>query len=140
MKSFASEDLRNIALVGHGQTGKTSLVSTILFNTGMVNRLGKVEQGNTVTDYDEEEIEKKISIQASTAYAIKDNHKINMIDTPGFANFVWEARVGLRAAETAVMTVNATEGVEVQTEKIFDAITDLKKPVIFVVNKMTKEF
>jgi len=139
MKSFASEDLRNIAVVGHGQTGKTTLVSAILFNTGMVNRLGKVEQGNTVTDYDEEEIEKKISIQASTAYAIKDNHKINMIDTPGFPNFVWEARVGLRAAETAVMTVNATEGVEVQTEKIFDAITDLNKPVIFVVNKMTKE-
>lgn len=139
MKSFGSEFLRNIAIVGHGQTGKTGLVSAILFNTGMVNRLGKVDQGNTVTDYEEEEIEKKISIQASVAYAVKDKYKINMIDTPGFANFAWEARVGLRAAETAVMLVSATEGVEVQTEKIFEGINDLKKPTVFVINKMTKD-
>jgi elongation factor G len=139
MKTIASENIRNIALVGHGQTGKTSLASAILFNTGMVNRLGKVDQGNTITDYEEEEIEKKITISASVAYAVQDNYKINMIDTPGFANFVWEARVGLRAVETGVMLVNATEGVEVQTEKIFESITELEKPVIFVVNKMTKE-
>jgi elongation factor G len=139
MKKTLIEDLRSIAVVGHGQTGKTSLVSAILFNTKMLNRLAKVEQGNTVTDYDEEEIEKKISIQASVAYAYKDKYKLNIIDTPGFANFVWEARVGLRAAESAVMMVNATEGVEVQTEKIFDATTDLNKPVVFVVNKMCKE-
>lgn len=139
MKSVESEKLRNVALVGHGQSGKTSLVSAILFNTGMVNRLAKVDQGNTVTDYDEEEIEKKISIQASIAYAIKDKAKINIIDTPGFANFVWEARVGLRAAETALMLVNATEGVEVQTEKIFDSTVELNKSVVFVVNKMKKD-
>ncbi|MCP5107499.1 MAG: elongation factor G [bacterium] len=139
MKSIESEKLKNVAIVGHGQTGKTSLVSAILYNSGMVNRLGKVDQGNTITDYEEEEIEKKISIQASIAYAMHDKTKINMIDTPGFANFVWEARVGLRAAETAVMMVSATEGVEVQTEKIFDATADLKKPVMFVVNKMRKD-
>ncbi len=139
MKSIESEKLRNVAIAGHGQTGKTSLVSAVLYNTGMVNRLGKVDQGNTVTDYEEEEIEKKITISASIAYAMKDKTKINMIDTPGFANFAWEARVGLRAAETAVMLVSATEGVEVQTEKIFDATTDLSKPVIFVVNKMKKD-
>ena len=139
MKCIESEKLRSIALVGHGQTGKTSLVSAILFNTGMVNRLGKVDQGNTVTDYEDEEIEKKISIQASIAYALKDKYKINLIDTPGFANFTWEARVGLRAVETAMMLINATEGVEVQTEKIFDAASELKKPLIFVINKMKKE-
>lgn len=139
MKSFGSEFLRSIAIVGHGHTGKTSLVSALLFNTGMVNRLGKVDQGNTVTDYEEEEIEKKISIQASVAYAVKDKYKINIIDTPGFANFAWEARVGLRAAETAIMMVSATEGVEVQTEKIFEGINDLKKPTVFVINKMTKD-
>jgi len=140
MKTIGSENLRNLALVGHGQTGKTSLVSAILFNTGMVNRLGRVDQGNTVTDYDEEEIEKKISIQAAVAYAsIKDKYKINMIDTPGFANFVWESRLALRAAETAVMLISATEGVEVQTEKIFENILELKKPTIFLVNKMSKE-
>lgn len=139
MKSIDSEKLRNIAVVGHGQTGKTSLVSAILFNTGMVNRLGKVDQGNTVTDYDEDEIEKKISISASMAYAMKDKFKINMIDTPGFANFIWEARVAMRAVETALMTISATEGVEVQTEKVFDGATELNKPVMFVVNKMTKD-
>ncbi len=139
MKTIASENLRNLALIGHGQTGKTSLISAILFNTGMVNRLGRVDQGNTVTDYDEEEIEKKITLQASVAYAMVDKHKINLIDTPGFANFAWEARVALLAAETAVMLVSATEGVEVQTEKLFESITDMKKPAIFLINKMCKE-
>jgi elongation factor G len=139
MKTFSSDDLRNIAIVGHGSTGKTSLVAAILFNTEMINRLAKVEQGNTVTDYDEDEIDKKISIQAAVAYAIKDKYKINMIDTPGFANFIWEARVGLRAIETGVMIISATEGVEVQTEKIFDYASDLNKPLVFVINKMTKE-
>ena len=139
MKSFSSENLRNIAVVGHGQVGKTSLVSAFLYNTGMVNRLGRVDQGNTVTDYDEEEIEKKISIQASIAYAIKGNHKINMIDTPGYANFVWEAKVSLRAVETGLMLVNALEGVEVQTEKIFEAVKEHKNSLIFVVNKMKRD-
>lgn len=139
MKSTDSDKLRNIVLVGHGQSGKTSLASAMLFNNGMVNRLGKVDQGNTVTDYDEEEIEKKITIQASVAYAVHDKHKINIIDTPGFSNFAWEARVGLRAAEIAVMLVNAAEGVEVQTEKIFESITEMKKPTVFLINKMKKE-
>lgn len=139
MKEVLMENLRSIAVVGHGQTGKTSLVSAILFNTGMVSRLGRVEQGNTVTDYDEAEIEKKISIQASLAYAVKDNYKINIVDTPGYANFVWEARLGLRAVETGVMLVSAYEGVEVQSEKIFDSMVELKKPLVFVVNKMGKD-
>ena len=92
MKNVSSENLRNIAFVGHGQSGKTSIVSAILYNTKMVNRLGRVDQGNTVTDYDEEEIEKQISIQAALAYVLKDNYKINIIDTPGYSNFIWEAR------------------------------------------------
>lgn len=139
MKSVTSENIRNIALVGHGQSGKTSVASAILYNTQMVNRLGRVDQGNTVTDYDEDEIERQISIQASVAYAYKDNYKINLIDTPGFSNFIWEARVGLRAVEMGVIVVNALEGVEVQTDKTFDAASDLNRPVMFVVNKMKKE-
>jgi elongation factor G len=139
MKIFSSENIRNIAVVGHGQSGKTSLVSAMLFDTAMVNRLGRVDQGNTITDYDEEEIEKKISIQSAVAHAIKDNFKINIIDTPGFANFAWEAKVSLRAVENALMVVNAMEGVEVQTEKIFESAAELSKSVIFAIDKMKKE-
>ncbi len=139
MKNTKSEDLRNIAVVGHGQAGKTSLVSAFLFNSGMVNRLGKVDQGNSITDYEEEEIEKKISIQASLAYVLDGNNKINIIDTPGYANFIWEARVALRAVETGIVVVNAIEGVEVQTEKVFDSSSELNKSVVFVVNKMSKD-
>jgi len=139
MKTFTSENLRNIAIVGHGNTGKTSLVSAVLYDTQMVNRLGKVDQGNTITDYDEDEIERKITIQAAVAHAIKDKYKINMIDTPGFSNFVWQARVGLRAAETGVIMISSTDGVEVQTEKVFEYATEANRPVIFVVNKMTRE-
>ncbi len=139
MKEILSENLRNVAVVGHGQTGKTSLVSALLYNTKMVNRLGKVDQGNTVTDFDEEEIARKISIQASLAYAYKDKFKINMLDTPGFANFIWETMVSLRAVETGVMMVSAQEGVQVQTAKIFDGLAEMQKPLLFVVNKMSKE-
>jgi len=139
MKEVQSNDLRNIALVGHGQAGKTSLVSAILFDTGMVNRLGKVDQGNTVTDYDEEETERKISVQAAVAFAMRDKVKINLIDTPGFSNFIWEARLSLRAVETGLMVINGQEGVEVQSEKLFDTMEELSKPLILVVNKMKKD-
>lgn len=139
MKEMPSENLRNVALVGHGHSGKTSMVSALLFNTKMVNRLGKVDQGNTVTDYDEEEIARKTSIQASLAYVYKDKIKINILDTPGFASFIWETMVALRAVETGVMLVSAQEGVQVQTEKIFEAMSETNRAVIFVINKMTKE-
>lgn len=139
MKEILSENLRNVAVIGHGQSGKTSLVSAMLYNTKMVNRLGKVDQGNTVTDFDEEEIARKISIQAAMAYAYKDKIKINMLDTPGFANFVWETLVTLRVVETGVMVVSAQEGVQVQTEKFFEAMAAMQKPLLFVVNKLTKE-
>ncbi len=139
MKDILSENLRNVALVGHGHSGKTTLVSALLYNTKMVNRLGKVDQGNTVTDFDEEEIARKISIQASLAYAYKDKFKINLLDTPGFANFVWETMVALQAVETGVMVISAQDGVQVQTEKIFDGMAEMGKPLLFVVNKMGKE-
>jgi len=139
MKEIPSENLRNVAFVGHGHSGKTSLVSALLFNTKMVNRLGKVDQGNTVTDFDDEEIARKISIQAALAYAYKDKFKINMLDTPGFASFIWETLVALRAVETGVMLVSAQDGVQVQTEKIFEAMSEAGKAVIFVVSKLTKE-
>ncbi len=139
MKDILSENLRNVAVVGHGQSGKTSVVSALLYVSKMVNRLGKVDQGNTVTDFDEEEIARKISIQASLAYAYKDKVKINLLDTPGFANFVWETMVALRAVETGLMVVSAQEGIQVQTERIFDGLAEAARPVLFFVNKMSKE-
>ena len=139
MSAIASELLRNVAVVGHGQTGKTSLVSAFLFDTKMVNRLGKVDQGNTVTDYEEDEIEKKVSIQAALAHAVHRKHRLNLIDSPGFANFIWESRVALRAADMGLIVVCAQEGVGVQTEKVFDYAEALNRPVIFVVNRLSKE-
>jgi elongation factor G len=139
MKEIASENLRNVAFVGHGHSGKTSLVSALLFNAKMVNRLGKVDQGNTVTDFDDEEIARKISIQAALAYAYKDKYKINMIDTPGFASFIWETLVALRAVETGTMLISAQDGVQVQTERIFEAMSAAGKAVFFAVSKLTKE-
>lgn len=139
MKDILSENLRNVAVVGHGQSGKTSLVSALLYDAKMVNRLGKVDQGNTVTDFDEEEIARKISIQASLAYAYKDKVKINLLDTPGFANFMWETMVALRAVEAGLMVVSAQEGVQVQTERIFDGLAEANRPLLFYVNKMSKE-
>ena len=139
MKENLSENLRNVAMVGHSQSGKTSLVSALLYNAKMVNRLGRVDQGNTVTDFDEEEIARKISIQASLAYAYRDKVKINLLDTPGFANFIWETMVALRAVEAGVIVVSAQEGVQVQTEKVFDGLAESDKPLLFVVNKMGKE-
>ena len=139
MKEILSENLRNVAVLGHGQSGKTSLVSAMLYNTKMVNRLGKVDQGNTITDFDEEEIARKISIQAAMAYAYKDKIKINMLDTPGFANFIWETLVTLRVVEAGVMVVSAQEGVQVQTEKFFETMAAMQKPLLFVINKLTKE-
>ncbi len=139
MKDVGSENIRNLALVGHGQTGKTTLVSAMLFDTKMVNRLCKVDQGNTITDYDEEEIARKISIQASMAHAMWENCKINLIDTPGFSNFIWEARPALAAVETALCLVCSQEGAQVQTEKMVEEAQDQKKSVVFVVSKLNKE-
>lgn len=139
MKEIASKNLRNVAVVGHQGSGKTSLVSAMLFDAKMVTRLGRVDQGNTVTDYDEEEIARKISTQSALAYAYRDKIKVNIIDTPGFHNFIWEARVALMPVETAAVVVSAQEGVQVQTEKVFDFMNEASKPGFFVINKMKKE-
>jgi len=88
MKEFMTENIRNVALIGHGNSGKTSLASAFLFDAGAVNRLTKVEQGNTITDYDSEEIERKITIFTALANLEWNNHKINLLDTPGYGNFL----------------------------------------------------
>ena len=107
MKVYDAAAIRNVAIVGHGGCGKTQLVSAMLFVAGAVNRLGRVDDGSTITDFDEEEIARKHTLSSSLAYAEWQKTKINIIDTPGFANFLTDARAALRVAEAAVVVVDA---------------------------------
>ena len=118
MKVYDAASIRNVAVVGHGGSGKTQLIAGMLFAANAVNRLGKVDDGTTVTDFDEEEIARKHTLSSSLAHAEWQKTKINIIDTPGFANFLTDARSALRVAEAALVVVDAVAGVEVQTEKL----------------------
>src|SRR6478609_4073378 len=139
MKVYDAASLRNVALVGHSGSGKTQLVSALLFDSGAVNRLGKVDEGTTVTDYDEEEISRKHTLSASVAYAEWNKLKINLIDTPGMGNFFADARASLNVADAAVVVVDAVGGVMVQTEKIWTAAEELTMPRLVVVNRLDRE-
>src|SRR5215475_8838077 len=139
MKVYDAASIRNIALVGHTGSGKTQLASAILTTAGMVNRFGKVDEGTTVTDFDEEEIARKHTLSASLAYAEWNKQKINLIDTPGMGNFLSDARAGLQVADAALIVVDAVAGVMVQTEKVWEAATDLNLPRIVVLNRLDRE-
>jgi elongation factor G len=139
MKVYDAASIRNVAVVGHGGSGKTQLVSALLFDAGMVNRLGKVDEGNTVTDYDEEEIARKHTLSASLAYAEWNKTKINLIDTPGFGNFFSDARAAMQVADGALVVVDAVAGVEVQTEKAWGVGDELELPRLVVVNRLDRE-
>jgi elongation factor G len=139
MKVYDAASIRNVALVGHGGCGKTQLVSTLLFVAGAVNRLGRVDDGTTVTDFDEEEIARKHTLSSSLAFAEWQKTKINLIDTPGFANFLSDAFAGLRVAEGALVMVDAVAGVEVQTEKLWAEAAALNLPRIVIVNRLERE-
>ena len=139
MKVYDAASIRNVALIGHGGSGKTQLASAILFDAGMVNRFGKVDEGTTVTDYDEEEIARKHTLAASLAYAEWNKVKINLIDTPGFANFLSDARAALHVADAALLVVDAVAGVEVQTEKVWAAADELGLSRLVVLNRIDRE-
>jgi elongation factor G len=139
MKVYDAASLRNVALVGHSGSGKTQLVSALLFDAGAVNRLGKVDEGTTVTDYDEEAIARKHTLSAGVAYAEWNKAKINFIDTPGMANFLSDARAGLRVADAALVVVDAVAGVEVSTEKVWEAADELGLPRLIVLNRVDRE-
>jgi elongation factor G len=139
MKVYDAASIRNIALVGHGGSGKTQLTSCILFDSGMVNRLGKVDEGNTITDFDEEEIARKHTLSASMAFAEWNKTKINVIDTPGFGNFFSDARAAMRVADGAIVLVDAVSGPEVQTEKAWEEAEALGLPRLVVVSKMDRD-
>ena len=139
MKVYDAQSLRNVALVGHSGAGKTQLLSTLLFDAGAVNRLGRVDEGTSVTDYDEEEIARKHTLSASLAYAEWNKAKINFIDTPGMANFLSDARAALRVVESALVVVDAVSGVQVSTEKVWAMAEELSLPRIVVLNRLDRE-
>jgi len=139
MKNYKIDQIRNIALLGHGSSGKTTLTESALFITNVVKRMGKVEDGNTVSDYDKEEIARKFSIGTSVIPIEWNNYKYNFLDTPGYFDFVGEALSALRVADGAVILVDASSGVEVGTEKAWKYTSDAGVPRIIFVNKMDKE-
>src|ERR1700751_1266956 len=124
IKGYDAAGIRKVALVGYSGSGKTQLAPAILADAGMINRFGKVDEGTTVTDYDEEEIARKHTLGASLAYAEWNKHKINLIDTPGIGTFRSDARAGLQVADAALIVVDAVSGVMVQTEKVWAAAAE----------------
>ena len=139
MKVYTAASIRNVALVGHSGSGKTQFCSAALFDAGMVNRLGKVDDGTTVTDFDEEEIAREHTLSSSIAFAEWQKVKVNLIDTPGMANFLSDARAAMRVADAAVIVVDAVSGVEVQTEKVWDIATEFGLPCLVVLNHLDRE-
>jgi len=131
--------IRNVGVVGHGGVGKTSLVEAMLFAAGAVTRLGRVDDGSTTTDFDPDEIKRKISINTSVAYCDWKSHRINLIDTPGYGDFIADARAGLRVVEAAVVVVDAVAGVQVQTEKVWKFATEYNLPRVVVLNRLDRE-
>ena len=139
MKGYTSDTIRNVALVGHGGCGKTTFLESALLATGVINRLGKVEDGNTVSDYDKMEIEKGYSINTSIVPIEWKDSKINFIDTPGYFDFIGEVNAALRAVEAAVILVDAGAGIQVGTEQAWKACERYKKPRFIVINKRDKD-
>ncbi len=133
------ENIRNVGLFGHGGSGKTSLAEALLFNAGVINRLGSVDSGNTVMDHDPEEIERQGSLGLGVASFDHNGTRVNLIDTPGYADFVGEALAALRAVDLAVFVVSAVDGVEVQTEILWDAARQEGIPRVVFVNKLDRD-
>ena len=139
MKSYPTENIRNVVLVGHGGSGKTSLAEAFLYRSGAVTRMGKITEGNTVCDFEEEEIRKQISISTALAPVEWSGHKINVLDTPGYADFTSEMRAAMRVADLAIFVVSGVEGIEVQTEAAWDYADQLQLPRMVFVNKLDRE-
>ncbi|MDD4601030.1 MAG: elongation factor G [Negativicutes bacterium] len=139
MKEYRSGQIRNVGIVAHGGAGKTSLAEALLFNAGAVNRLGLVDEGTSTTDFEPEEIKRKVTISAGLAPCEWRDHKINFVDTPGYADFVAEVKGTLRAVDSALVVLCAASGVEVETEKVWNYADELNLPRIGFINKMDRE-
>lgn len=139
LKEYKTENLRNICLGAHSGAGKTSLVESLVFNMGVSNRIGTIENGTTVSDYNEDEIERQISISSALLHGEWNNCKINLIDTPGYSDFFGEVVGGLAAADAVMIVVSATAGAEVGTELVWNKAVELNLPRFIVVNKVDRE-
>jgi len=139
MKVYSGSDIRNVAIVGHNDTGKTTLVSQLLFNAGAITRLGRVEDGTTVTDFDPDEVERKHSISSAIAFAEWKDKKINLLDAPGFGIFIMEAKAAMRVADSAVIVVSGVTGVEVTTEKVWKFADEFHLPRAIIINKLDRD-
>jgi elongation factor G len=139
MKEYKTELIRNIALVSHGGGGKTSLGEALLYATGAINRMGKVEEGNTVSDFEEEEIRRTLSLSTAILPVEYNDHKINVLDTPGFADFLGEVISTLRVSDGAIVLVDSVAGVEVGTEIVWDYCNRFKLPRFVMISKMNRE-
>jgi len=139
LKTFTPDKIRNVGIVAHGGAGKTSLTEAILYNAGLTSRLGKVDDGTTVTDYLPEEIKRKVTITSTLAPMEWKNNKVNLVDTPGYADFIGEVKGTLRAVDNVLMVVCGVSGVEVQTEVIWDYASEKEMPRIIFINKLDRE-
>src|SRR5215831_1011808 len=139
MAKYRVEDIRNIALVGHGAAGKTTLADTLLFKGGAVDRRGSVEDGSSVSDYDDEEKKRHFSIDTSVLYLESKGKHFHILDAPGYPDFVGAALEALNAVETAVIVVNAVNGIEVNTRRMYQEAGKRGLARVFVVNKLDTE-
>ncbi len=139
MKDYAVENTRNVVIVSHGGAGKTTLTEAMLFAAGATDRMGRVEEGNTVTDFEPEEINRKSSISSAAAFCEWDGTKITLIDTPGYINFLEDAKACVRAADGAVVIMSPISGIKAETEKIWEYLNEFGLPRIIFVAKMDKE-
>lgn len=139
MKEISTEQIRNVALISHGSVGKSSLAEAIAFTGGIVNRMGRIEDGSTVSDFHPDEIERQISITNSLINLHWNDHSINLLDTPGYSDFIGEVIGALRVVETAVVLINAVSGIEVGTEQVWDAAADVNASRIFLINQLDRE-
>ena len=138
MAGYSTDKIRNIVLLGHSGSGKTSLAEAMLFNSGAINRMGRVEDGNTVSDYDGEEISRTMSLNLSVLPYEWKGHKINVLDAPGYADFQGEMLNGLHVADTAVLVLDGSSGVEVGTQITWQMAVENEKPIAIFINKMDR--
>ncbi len=139
MKNYQPDQIRNVGLCSHGGAGKTQLTEALLYTSGAINRLGKVDDGTTTTDYDKEEIERKITINTSIAPCEWNDHKINLVDTPGYFDFLGDVRSSLRVVDGALVVVCAASGVQVGTEQVWEYADEYELPRLVFINKMERE-